>query len=45
MKGFIFFCKCLSFASAGAFEEHLRSLLADDLGTVFESYYNAQQSH
>lgn len=29
----------------GSFKEHLWSLLADDLGAVFQSRYNAEQNH
>lgn len=35
----------LCFASTGAFKEYLWSFLADDLGAMFQSCYNAQQSH
>lgn len=40
-----FLHKFLSLASTGAFEEYLWSFLADDLGAVFQSCYNAQQSY
>lgn len=34
-----------SLVFTGAFEEYLWSFLADDLGAVHQSCYNAQQSH
>lgn len=42
---FIIFFTFLCHACTGAFEEYLWSFLADDLGAVFQSCHNAQQSY